>query len=149
MAIARGAGTEIIRSILLKDVAAGEVNLFRGVQHHIYTVLSITVHCTALGTDRNYIQCRLYGYDSNAGTTGIYHIIFKEDMSVQQTFVWNDKFSFNGHEPTDFTGPMSSISMQDAIADQASSNLQVLVIGGENSSDRFDITCTYIDQNNA
>ena len=152
MAIARGAGTEIIRVLHLKNVVgAAEVNLIRGVRHHIYTVLSIIINCTALGTDRNYIQCRVYGYDSNAGTTGQYINIFKEDMSVQETFVWNDKFSMNGHEPVDFTGPMDDAAEADAIADQlvSGSNLQVLVIGGEHSSDRFDITCTYIDQNNA
>ena len=75
--------------------------------------------------------------------------IFKEDMSVTQTFVWNDKLTFNGFEPTDFAGPMDDAAKQDAIADQGSSVAQVLNIDAEHGSDNFDIWCTFIDQNNA
>ena len=147
MAIARGSGTEIIRVIHLEDVSSAERNLIRGARDHIYTILSIIVQCQVLGTDRNWISCRVFGYDSNGGDTGQNIHIFVQDMSVQETFVWNDKFSMNGYEPTNFTGPMNDETKQDAIADQNGA-IQVLNVASENSSDRFDITCTYIDQNN-
>jgi len=76
-------------------------------------------------------------------------MIFQNDMSVAQTYVWNDKFSFNGNEPTDFSGPLSTAAMQDAIADQAQATAQNLTIRAEHGSDAIDVTCTFIDQNNA
>ena len=149
MAIARGAGTEIIRSIHLEEVNATVRTLIFGVQHHIYTVLSITAIAMTLNADTDFIKAQLLGYDSLGGTTAQSIRIFQQDMSVFQTYVWNDKFSFNGFEPTDFTGPMDDATKQDAIADQGSSVATVLTIAAEHSSDTFDVTCTYLDQNNA
>ena len=149
MAIARGAGTEIIRSINLEDVDSTDRILIFGVQHHIYTVLSIIANATALNADTDFITAYLTGYDSLEGTTAQTINLFKQDMSVGQTYVWNDKFSFNGHEPTDFAGPMDDATKQDAIAEQGSSVATLLKIGAEHASDNIDVTCTYIDQNNA
>ena len=150
MAISRGAGTEIIRSIHLEDVSTTEKPLIFGVKHHIYTVLSVIVYADTLNAAGNRIFMYLTGYDSNAGTTDEPIQIFMQNMNAHETFVWNDKFSFNGTEPTDFTGPVDDATKQDAIADQGSSVAQKLMIKGANSgSDMFDITCTYIDQNNA
>jgi hypothetical protein len=70
-------------------------------------------------------------------------------MTLESTFVWNDKFSFNGHEPTDFAGPMDDATKQDAIADQGSSVAQLLRIISEHADDNFHVSITYIDQNNA
>ena len=62
----------------------------------------------------------------------------------------NDKFSFNGHEPVGFTGPLDSIAKQDAIADQGNSAVpQYLTLGSTHGDDDFEVTITYIDQNNA
>ena len=149
MAIARGAGTEIIRSIHVAGIADTAKPLIYGVQHHIYTVLSVIVEAQALNADGDWINMYLLGYDSNPGTTGHNLHIFKQDMSVAETFVWNDKFSFNGYEPIDFTGPVDSEAKQDAIADQGSSVRQILYIDAEHASDNFDVICTFIDQNNA
>ena len=149
MAIARGAGTEIIRSIHLEAVADAAKPLIFGVQHHIYTVLSVVCFAQGLNADTDYITMYLQGYDSNAGTTDEPIYIFQQDMSVSQTFVWNDKFSFNGFEPIVFAGPTDSAVKQDAIADQASAVPQVLYIDAEHASDNIDVTCTFIDQNNA
>ena len=149
MAIARGAGTEIIRTIHLEDVDNTDRVLIFGVQHHIYTVLSVIANATALNADTDFIVAYLTGYDSLEGTTAHTINLFKQDMSVGQTYVWNDKFSFNGHEPTDFAGPMDDATKQDAIADQGSSVATLLKIGAEHASDNIDVTCTYIDQNNA
>ena len=50
MAIARGAGTEIIRTAKFADVDSTVTTLITGVQHHIYTVLSIVVQCESTAT---------------------------------------------------------------------------------------------------
>ena len=68
MAIARGAGTEIIRAHHFEDMDAATVVIV-GVQHHIYTVLSIIVCCRALDASTDMAQLYLTGYDSHAGTT--------------------------------------------------------------------------------
>jgi len=151
MAIARGAGTEIIRSTLLHNLNNTSEVLIYGVRHHIYTILSIIVKVEAIATTGNWVKCYLTGYDSGAGTAQSDFVIFEPSMSLDQTFVWNDKFSFNGYEPVNFTGPISSEAEQDAIADQlvsGDSNRQILYIYTE-GADNFDVLCTYIDQNNA
>jgi len=149
MAISRGAGTEIIRSILLETVDSTISDLIYGVQHHIYTVLSIIVQVLAVQAAGNKLYIYLNGYDSKAGTTGRYFNILQHDMTVGETFVFNDKFSFNGVEPTNFTGPMDDATKQDAIADQGQNTAQVLRIKTEHADDNVDVVCTYIDQNNS
>ena len=73
---------------------------------------------------------------------------------MAETFVWNDKFSFNGYEPVNFgTGgitaaPLSSADQQDAIADQGGSVKQTLNCYATHASDGFEVLITYIDQNN-
>ena len=63
--------------------------------------------------------------------------------------MWGDKFSFNGYEPTNFTGPLDDVTKQNAVADQGSSVAQKLRIYVSDSSADVDIIVTYIDQNNA
>ena len=147
MAIARGAGTEIIRTAMFEDVAgAGTKNLIIGEQHHIYTVLSVLMYTVNAA---GYIDLMINGYDSNGGTTAQDIVILSRTLVAAETFVWNDKFSFNGFEPTNFTGPMDDTTKQNAIADQGSSVSQKLNIYLSNSSADLDIIVTYIDQNNA
>jgi hypothetical protein len=149
MAIARGAGTEIIRSAWFEDVDSTATTLIFGVQHHIYTVLSVIVYAQAVNASGDYFVLYLAGYDSKAGTTAQGIVVTLQDMTAESTYVWNDKFSFNGHEPTDFAGPMDSIAKQDAIADQGSSVEQRLGMYTEHADDSFEVHITYIDQNNA
>ena len=149
MAIARGAGTEIIRSVMLDDLDSTTTKLIVGGQHHIYTVLSLIFHAATWQAAGNYCRVALRGYDSKGGTTASEIIIFQENLNAGQTFVWNDKFSFNGYEPTNFTGPMDDATKQDAIADQGSSVAQELRLFTQHASDAGHITVTYIDQNNA
>ena len=47
MAIARGAGTEIIRTAMFEDIDSTTQKLIIGEQHHIYTVLSIVICCAS------------------------------------------------------------------------------------------------------
>jgi len=151
MAIARGAGTEIIRSVLLKDVDDTWRTAIYGVRHHIYTILNINIFAYNVNTAGNYCEVKIVGYDAVAGTSGQDFFIVRQDMQNNGTFVWNDKFSFNGYEPVDFTGPLDSEAKQDAIADQAvsSDTRQSLQVHGEHGSDHFMVAVTYIDQNNA
>ena len=86
---------------------------------------------------------------NKAGTTGQLVRILNVHIADGETFVWNDKFSFNGHEPTDFTGPIDSLAKQDAIADQGSSVAQLLTWEASQAADSFEVTVTFIDQNNA
>ena len=152
MAIARGAGTEIIRTAHFEDVDAAQA-LIIGEQHHIYTVLSIVVYCAALDATTDTAQCYLTGYDSHGGDSAQDIWIFTENIPVDSTFVWNDKFSFNGCEPADFaSGGLTVTADQDKLADQGTSTAQKLMFtmtsadgGGQN----FHVHITYIDQNNA
>jgi len=154
MAIARGAGTEIIRSAHFEDIDDTTRDLIVGVQHHIYTVLSIIIIPDSLQASGNIFYLKLLGYDAleggsagSAETISIANIAF---TAAGETFVWNDKFSFNGHEPTAFTGPMDDATKQDAIADQGNASVaQKLQCSTSNPADSFEVHITYIDQNNA
>ena len=149
MAIARGAGTEIIRTVHLVGTAHVSNKIIIGEKDHIYTVLSVIFHHTA-GTTGDYLRMSLYGYDSFTATSAQQILIFQQDMTLYSTFVWNDKFSFNGFEPDDgdMSGALSTAAEQNAIADQGSSVAQYLACNTQGSSDRVNVTCTYIDQNN-
>tara|TARA_R100000656_G_scaffold47374_1_gene38396 strand:+ start:61 stop:516 length:456 start_codon:yes stop_codon:yes gene_type:complete len=151
MAIARGAGTEIIRAHHLSCDSTARIGIY-GVRHHIYTVLSCICYADALGSAGDWVEMYLTCYNSGAGTPQGIRTIFKQEMQIDQTFVWNDKFSFNGYEPVDFTGPVDSEAKQDAIADQlvsGDSNRQILYFDTQSASDGIDIFLTYIDQNNS
>ena len=149
MAISRGAGTEIIRTLLFEHVGANTnaYDLIIGVQHHIYTVLSIIINAAVGGN--GYLEMYLTGYDAIGGTTDENVVILKKTMVTGDTFVWNDKFSFNGFEPTNFTGPMDDATKQDAIADQGSGVAQKLKLNKSDNSDQYEVMITFIDQNNA
>jgi len=150
MAISRGAGTEIIRSATFKEVDSTETILIVGEQHHIYTVLSIIIFTRGIQAAGNYFHIKLECYDSKAGTTDTDPKILATPMQLYQTFVWNDKFSFNGAEPANFTGPMDDATKQNAIADQGSTPVaQKLICWSDHASDNFDVHITFIDQNNA
>jgi len=69
MAIARGAGTEILRTGLFEDVNSTAQIMIVGVAHHVYTVLSVTAHAIALNADTDFVYMYLVGYDAKGGTT--------------------------------------------------------------------------------
>jgi hypothetical protein len=154
MAIARGAGTEIIRSAHFEYIASNTTThtLIFGVQHHIYTVLSIV--CFAI-QDNGPLIFNLRGFDALEGTTAEEIILFKTPTvtDTNETFVWNDKFSFNGYEPEDegsgVVGQMTTAAEQDAIADQGSGVSQKLEVKKNHNNDKWEIHVTFIDQNNS
>ena len=149
MAIVRTAGTEIIRSVMADDIDSTATTLIYGVQHHIYTVLSVIFYPETWQAAGNWVKLSITGYDVKGGTSAANFDLFRQDLNQSETFVWNDKFSFNGYEPVDFTGPIDSEAKQDAIADQGSGVRQILKIATENAADAGHVICTYIDQNNA
>ena len=149
MAIARGAGTEILRAHHFEDIDSTNQILIVGVQHHIYTVLSVIVHTKVIQAAGNVIELAITGYDSKAGTTAQEITFLRQAMNANETFVWNDKIVFNGFEPTDFTGPLDDATKQNAVADQGSSVAQYLACQSTHASDNYEMCITFIDQNNA
>ena len=147
MAIARGAGTEIIRSIHLEDCSDTDRPIIYGQQHHIYTVLSVICFADGLNAAGDYVRMYLYGYDSHGGTVGQRHYIFRQDMQLNQTFVFNDKFSFNGFSPTGVSTAYDTATEHNAVADQGGA-VQELRFECESDAD-YNILVTYVDQNNA
>lgn len=150
MAIARGAGTEIIRTACFEDIDSTLQYLCKGEAHHIYTILSINVFCETIQTAGNVFKCILVGYDAKGGTSAQQILVFQWPLVLNQTFVWESKFSFCGSEPVNFTGPMDDTSKQDAIADQASDPavLQYLKCNTSEAGDNCEVIITFIDQNN-
>tara|TARA_Y100001951_G_C11109697_1_gene166749 strand:- start:99 stop:560 length:462 start_codon:yes stop_codon:yes gene_type:complete len=153
MAIARGAGTEIIRTASFERVGGtGTQKLIIGEQHHIYTVLSVVIYSDVIGA-LGRLQLWIQAFDGYTGDSAQAINIFQQDRpELYGTFVWNDKFSFAGTEPdwgSPSSGQMTTAAEQNAIADQGSSTSQSLIFESSNDNNFFDITITYIDQNNA
>ena len=149
MEIARGAGTEIIRTVHQRADAAdtADKNIIYGVQHHIYTILNITAWQRSASATGLFVW--ILGYDSDGGLTAQQNGIFRWLAGTQySTYVWDNKLSFNGFEPIDFTAGMDA-TKQDAVADQGSAVAQKLVATKLHNNDQFDISCTFIDQNNS
>ena len=153
MAISRGAGTEIIRTIHFDYDAANtsDQQLIIGEQHHIYTVLNITCFANyATSSQNDGLLVKLQAFDCSDGSANQVIKIFSLGITYgQQTFVWNDKFSFNGYDATGFNGGISTTAEQNALADQGGSNAQELRMNKLHNNDKWHVTCTYIDQNNA
>ena len=150
MAIARGAGTEILRAHHFTAIDDTVQDLIVGVQHHIYTVLSVIVHCSTLQATGNWFQLHVTGYSAGETVASNQTIkIFREDFSAAQTtFVWDNKFSFNGTEGTALSSVLSTAAEQDLIADQATTTAQVLRCQTEHADDSYHVHVTFIDQSN-
>ena len=152
MAIPSGSGTEVLKVSMFRSVDTTEHKLVDGVANHIYTILSVSCYCNARNSTENGFL-RIMGYDSYAGETNQQILISSMSVAAGETFVWNDKFSFNGYEPVDFSGIMSTIAEQDAIADQGNTGTnptgaQYLSFFTGGASTTYDVTCTFIDQSN-
>lgn len=146
MAVPTGSGTETLHSALFEDVDATQT-LILGVQHHIYTVVSVIVSCNVLNATSDFFYLNLIGYDSHEGTSAQTMQIARGNIQVGETYVWNDRFSFNGYEPADFaSGGLTAAADQIALAAQAGSVAQQLSFTMTHATDDFDVTVTYIDQ---
>jgi len=146
MAVPSGSGTETLHSAIFEDVD-GTQTLILGVQHHIYIVTSIVIHCNALNSGSDFFYLKMVGYDSHEGTSAQTMTVLKQNISVGETFVWNDRFAFNGSEPTDFSsGGLTVAADQTALAAQGSSTVQYMQADVTHAGDDFDVLVTYIDQ---
>ena len=154
MAIARGAGTEIIRSAHFEYVAANQTAqiLIFGEQHHIYTVLSISLYNDqgTIGDTNTTLFTYIDGYDCTDGSNAEIFLFRTGTTMAHSTYMYNEKISFNGHGPTDFAAGagVDSIAKQNAIADQGGAVQKLMCKKGHNN-DLWNISITYIDQNNA
>ena len=143
MALPTGSGTETLHAHHFNDADAQQTLIF-GVQHHVYTVLSVIVYCHVLNATTDLCYLYIKGHDGHAGLSGNLMQLARFNIQVGETYVWNDKFSFNGVEPTGTN--VLSASEQIAIAAQSGSAVQELVFDRTNVADDMDITVTYLDQ---
>ena len=148
MAVPTGSGTEVLKAHSFEDINVLLTDLIIGVQHHTYTVLSYISHCTSLGTAATDVgMLQLRGYDSFGGTTDSVIQIATYNLAALETFVWNDKFSFFGAEPANFSGPLSTAAEQIAIAAQGSTPVsQTLEHSATDTAAIYDVHVTFLDQ---
>ena len=147
MALSVAAGTETLHAYSLDDVDATQDLIF-GAQHHIYTVLSTFVYSISIGTAGDTYQLAILGNGNHAGGTAHLMIIAKVVAVAGETFILNDKFSFNGFGAAAYVEPMSSAALQTPIAQQGGTLQRYRYIPLDTDVD-CDIHVTFIDQNNA
>ena len=138
MAVPTGSGTETLHSGLFEDVGATATTIITGVQHHVYTVLSCIVCCKEVHASANTVHFRLAAYDALGGTGPRDITLGLWTAQLNETFVWNDKFSFFGTFP--------SANTQIGRAAQGASTAQLLKIASAASDCKLDVTVTFIDQ---
>ena len=147
MAVPTGSGTEVLKAHSFEDINVLLTDLIIGVQHHTYTVLSYISHCTSVGSSTDFGRLQLRGYDSFGGTTDSVIQIATYTLAANETFVWNDKFSFFGAEPANFTGPLSTAAEQVLIAAQGSTPVsQTLEHSASDTAAIYDVHVTFLDQ---
>ena len=143
MALPTGSGTETLHSHFFYDCDGSQTLIF-GVQHHVYTVVSIIVCCRALNATTDLFYINFHGHDAHAGASQQTVRIVGKNIQAGETFTWNDRFSFNGVEPTGTN--VLSASEQIAIAAQSGSAVQELQFDCTDAGDVYDVYVTYIDQ---
>ena len=149
MALSVAAGTETLQALSFADVNAAQ-DLIVGEQHHIYTVLSTIVTTVSLGTAGDTFYLAIIGHDHHAGadSNATTMRIAVVTSVVSETFVFNDKFSFNGFGSAAYTEPMNTAAEMATIAQQGGT-LQRYQIVPEETDSPLDVHVTFIDQNNA
>ena len=149
MALSVAAGTETLQALSFGDADATQ-DLIVGAVHHIYTVLSTFVYSVSIGTAGDPFQLAITGHDHHAGadTNASIMVIAKVVSVAGQTFIFNDKFSFNGFGGAAYTEPMDTNVEQLAIAQQGGTLNRYQYIPLDADVD-CDIHVTFIDQNNA
>ena len=149
MALSVAAGTETLQALSFGDADATQ-DLIVGAVHHIYTVLSTFVYSVSIGTAGDTFQLVITGHDHHAGAdSNASQMNIAKVVSVAgQTFIFNDKFSFNGFGAAAYTEPMDTNVEQAAIAQQGGTLQRYRYIPLDGDVD-CDIHVTFIDQNNA
>ena len=147
MALSVAAGTETLHAYSFGLVDAVQDLIF-GAQHHIYTVLSIIGYCRAIGTAGDIARVQILGNNNHVTGTAQSMYLYQWTCVALETFVWNDKFSFNGYEPAAYTEPLSDNAEQLLQAAQGSSVPQRLQMTTTDGDVDIDVHITFIDQNN-
>ena len=149
MALVVSAGTETLHAASFADADAAQ-DLIVGVQHHIYTVLSTIVYVVSIGTAGDVFDLGIVGHDHHggAGSNATTMITVRVVAVALQTFVFNDKFSFNGFGAAAYTEPLSTAAEGVLIAAQGGT-LQRYQYQPQDADVDCDIHVTFIDQNNA
>ena len=147
MALSVAAGTETLHALSFGDADATQ-DLIVGAVHHIYTVLSTFVYSVSIGTAGDTFQLVITGHDHHAGGATDIMIIAKVVSVAGQTFIFNDKFSFNGFGSAAYTEPLDTNVEQATIAQQGGTLQRYRYIPLDADVD-CDIHVTFIDQNNA
>ena len=149
MALSVAAGTETLQALSFGDADATQ-DLIVGAVHHIYTVLSTIVYSVSIGTAGDTFQLAIVGHDHHAGadTNASIMVIAKVVSVAGQTFIFNDKFSFNGFGSAAYTEPLDTNVEQATIAQQGGTLQRYRYIPLDADVD-CDIHVTFIDQNNA
>ena len=144
MALPTGSGTETLHAHQFVDVDGGQ-KLILGIQHHVYTVLSIIIYCNVLNATTDFCYLNMIGYEahdtSGSGSTVRFA---RANIQVGETYVWNDKFSFNGTEPSGTA--VLSAAVQILIAAQGTATVQKILMQTDNSTQDYDVFVTYLDQ---
>jgi hypothetical protein len=147
MALSVGAGTETLQALSFGNIdATGD--LIVGAQHHIYTVLSTIVFCVSIGTTGDVYDLVIKGMNHHDEDVDHLITIAKVVAVVGQTFVFNDKFSFNGFGGAAYTEPLDTAAEMATIAQQGGTLQRYQYLPQDTDVD-CDIHVTFIDQNNA
>ena len=146
MAVPTGSGTETLHSHMFADVDAPQTLIY-GVQHHVYTVKSIIVHCNALDATTDVGNIELKTYDNHGGASGVQIRLAKFNIQAGETYVWNDVFSFNGYEPSGTAVMSAAVQILNAAqGGSADAELIFTMTSGDGGGQDYDILITYIDQ---
>ena len=149
MALPTGPGTETLHSHMFANVDAIQTLIY-GVQHHVYTVLSIIIQCNALDATSDVGYINMKNYDNHAGSSGTTITMAKFNIQVGETYVWNDKFSFNGYEPTGTAVMSPAVQILNAAqGGSADAELIFTMTDADSGGQDYDIVITYIDQDNS
>ena len=85
MAVPTGSGTETIHSHWFEDVDAIQTLIY-GVQHHVYTVLSIIAYCNVLNATTDFGYLAMKGYDNHGGSPGQMHRFARFNIQAGETY---------------------------------------------------------------
>jgi hypothetical protein len=148
MALSVAAGTETLHGYSF-GLLDGTQDLIFGAQHHIYTVLSIIAFCRAIGAASDTATIQILGNNNHITGTAQTMKIANYVCVANETFVFNDKFSFNGFETAAYTEPLNTNAEQLLQAAQGSAVPQRLQMTTTDADVDLDVHVTFIDQNNA
>ena len=146
MALSVAAGTETLHGYSF-GLLDGTQDLIFGAQHHIYTVLSIIAYCRAIGTAGDTATIQILGNNNHVTGTAQTMIIAKYVCVATETFVWNDKFSFNGYEPSGTAVLSAAVQILNAAqGGSAVQELQFDMTSSDDGGQDYNIMTTYLDQ---